>query len=225
MRLRTEVPAPGARRCRAKFLRFFPRGFRDATYLDWERDYKWRAHEEWQEQLGRASMRKLLAAGRHDEIAARAVRVEGRTHLLFSFEKMALRDAVRSPSGARAFAAGLAALLHGRGTPARRFERWCAVVAAQPRRQSRVLTWPIATVFGFLAEPERHIYVKPNVLRAAARAYGIDFGYETRPAWAPYERILSFAARVRRDLADLNPRDQIDIQSFLWVQGSSEYDE
>jgi len=29
---------------------------------------------------------------------------------------------------------------------------------------------------------------------------------------------------VRRDLRDLRPRDMIDIQSFLWVQGSSEYD-
>ena len=29
---------PGALRCRRKFLRQFPGGFRDATYLDWERD-------------------------------------------------------------------------------------------------------------------------------------------------------------------------------------------
>jgi hypothetical protein len=28
---------------------------------------------------------------------------------------------------------------------------------------------------------------------------------------------------VRRDLRDLRPRDLIDIQSFLWVQGSDEY--
>jgi len=28
---------------------------------------------------------------------------------------------------------------------------------------------------------------------------------------------------VKGDLADLRPRDMIDIQSFLWVQGSDEY--
>ena len=28
---------------------------------------------------------------------------------------------------------------------------------------------------------------------------------------------------MRRDLADLRPRDMIDLQSFLWVQGSEEY--
>ena len=35
----------------------------------------------------------------------------------------------------------------------------------------------------------------------------------------------SFARTVGRDLADLRPRDMIDIQSFLWVQGSDEYAE
>jgi hypothetical protein len=55
-------------------------------------------------------------------------------------------------------------------------------VAGLPRRQTRVLTCPLVTVFGF-------------------------------------------TARVRRDLRDLRPRDMIDIQSFMWVQGSDEYEE
>jgi hypothetical protein len=29
---------------------------------------------------------------------------------------------------------------------------------------------------------------------------------------------------VRADLADLGPRDMIDLQSFIWVAGSAEYD-
>jgi hypothetical protein len=35
--------------------------------------------------------------------------------------------------------------------------------------------------------------------------------------------LLAFCELVRRDLEDLRPRDMIDIQSFLWVQGSDEY--
>src|SRR5689334_6072981 len=66
----------GPLRCRRKFLRFFPAGFRDETYIDWERGYKWTAHEQWQEQLGRAEFRRFLAGEQFAEIAARAVRVE-----------------------------------------------------------------------------------------------------------------------------------------------------
>src|SRR4051812_39055804 len=90
-----------AARCRLKFLRFFPHGFHDDTYLSWERGYKYHAHEQWETELGRDTFGALLHEGRHAEAAARAVRIESRTNLLFSFEKMALRDAVKSARGAR----------------------------------------------------------------------------------------------------------------------------
>src|SRR4029450_2643663 len=143
----------GAEKCRRKFLRIFPGGFQDETYLDWERGYKWEAHRRWRNELGEPEYRSLLRARRFDEVARRAVRLESRTNLLFSFEKMALRDAVKPPAGARAFAEGLYELLHGRASEGRRFERWCETVAALPRRQARGLTWPIVTVFGFVAQP------------------------------------------------------------------------
>lgn len=92
-----------------------------------------------------------------------------------------------------------------------------------PRRQTRVLTWPLVTVFGFIAQPGRHIFLKPNTIRAAARAYGYELPYRSRPDWETYAALLEFAGLVREDLADLEPRDMIDIQSFLWVQGSDEY--
>ena len=212
-----------ALRCRKKFLRFFPGGFADATYIDWERGYKWTAHESWEAELGPAEMKRLIAEGRHAEVAARAVRIESRTNLLFSFEKMALRDALKSPEGASTFAHGLYDYLHGRGSLERRFERWVATIDALPRRQTRVLTWPLVTVFGFIAQPGRHIFLKPNTIRAAACAYGYELPYRSRPNWETYAALLEFAGLVREDLADLGPRDMIDIQSFLWVQGSDEY--
>jgi hypothetical protein len=214
-----------ALRCRRKFLRFFPAGFQDETYIDWERDYKWKAHEQWQEQLSQAEFRSLLRGHDYGEIAARAVRIESRTNLLFSFEKMALRDAVRSLGGARQFAIGLFDLLHGTKPLPQRFTSWCEVVANLPRKQTRVLTWPLVTVFGFIAQPGDHIFLKPNVTRIAARGYGYDFPYKSRPTWETYAEYLTFADTVRRDLRDLKPRDMIDIQSFLWVQGSDEYEE
>jgi hypothetical protein len=216
----------GAARCRRKFLRFFPAGFRDETYVDWERGYKEEAHRTWTETLGEDAFRASLGARRFEEIASTAVRIESRTNLLFSFEKMALRDAVRSRLGARTFALALFDFLHGGETSAeKRFERWCGALESLPRKQTRVLTWPLATVFGFIARPKAHIFLKPNVTREAARQYGYDFEYRSRPSWNTYSSLLDFAGQVRRDLRDLAPRDFIDIQSFLWVQGSDEYEE
>jgi hypothetical protein len=204
---------------RRTFLEVFPDGFRDELYLSWERDYKVEAHRRWREEVGgKAELRAALDAGRHKEVAAAAVRVESSRPLLFSFEKMALRDAVvRSESGARRFAEGLYDWLHGPGGEPERFDRWAEVVQSLPRRKTRVATWPVVTVFGAIARPRVHFF--------AAEAYGFDLRYRSTPSWETYSSVLELARVVRADLADLRPRDQIDIQSFLWVLGSDEYAE
>ena len=213
----------GPGRARKKFLHYFPGGFRDETYIDWERGYKWTAHQQWDDALEARKFKALLAQGKFKEIAAHAVRIESRTNLLFSFEKMALRDAVKSAGGAQVFATGLHQFLHGRGSDENRFAHWCETVASLPRRQTRVLTWPVVTIWGFMAQPKRHFFLKPNVTRRAASAYEFDFRYQSKPNWETYAHLLQFAETVRRDLRDLRPRDMIDIQSFVWVQGSDEY--
>ena len=212
--------------CRRKFLRLFPGGFRDQEYVELERQYKWDVHLDWEETLPRAEFRRLLRSKSFAEIAERAVRVEQRARhsMIFSFEKMALRDAVRSTRGARLFAEGLYDFLHGRGNVSHRFQRWATAVGELPRKKTRVLTWPLVTVFGFIAQPDVHILMKPNVTRAAAVRYGFDLRYQSRPSWETYARLLEFAATIRRDLRDLRPRDMIDLQSFMWVQGSQEYE-
>ena len=179
----TADQATRARRCRRKFQRFFPGGFRDTTYLEWERDYKWHTHERWHGVLGKHQFRALLRQGEHAEIAARAIRVEqqSRHSMIFSFEKMALRDAMKVPSGAKAFAEGLYEFLYGARSLEHRFMQWVEVVSGLPRKQTRVLTWPLVTVFGFIAQPQTHIFLKPLVTREAARAYGFDLQYHTHP--------------------------------------------
>ena len=211
--------------CRRRFLRFFPGGFDDERYLAWERNYKVEAHERWAETLSARTFGRLLAAKRHSEIAADALRIESRTNLLFSFEKMALRDALRTPGGAEAFSRGLYEYVHGTAPLEARFDAWTRCVASLPRRRTRVLTWPLVTVFGFIADPKTHIFLKPNVTRIAAREYHVEFRYRSAPNWDTYRSLLDFAATVCRDLRAMKPRDMIDLQSFMWVQGSEEYDE
>ena len=217
------ISGRAVQRARRKFLRVFAGGFRDETYLDWERDYKWRAHLRWQDNLSESGFRRLIEGGKFDEAARLASAVESRTNLLFSFEKMALRDAIRSPAGAQAFACALFDFLHGSDAPEIRFASWIAALDALPRRQTRVLTWPLATVFGFIAQPKQHFFLKPIVTREALRRCGVAFEYASRPSWPVYKALLDAVRTVRGEIASMGPRDMIDMQSFLWVQGSDEY--
>jgi hypothetical protein len=220
-----KAAATKAQRCRRRFLKIFPRGFADPDYVETERDYKWDTHVRWMEKLGPDEFRRLIRRREFEEIATRAIRVEQSStySMIFTYEKMALRDAVRTREGAQLFAEGLDYFLHGRGLMENRFEAWVKVVDSLPRKQTRVLTWPLVTVFGFIAQPETHIFLKPNATKKAAADYGFDLHYASRPSWETYARLLELARVVRRDLKDLKPRDMIDIQSFLWVLGSDEY--
>lgn len=219
---RDRDPEP-ARRCRLEFLRHYPGAFRDPVYLAGERGPAWAAHERWEAALAPAEFRSLLRRGRSGEIAARAVRIVTGVRGLSRFERMALRNAVKTRTGARVLAAGLEDFLYRAGEESRQFTRWCAAIERLPRTQARVFTWPIVTVFGFFARPKSHLFVKPTVLRAAARAYGFELHYRPVPSWDGYARLRALARLVRRDLEDLRPRDQIDLQAFLWVQGAEEY--
>ena len=210
-------------KCRRKFLYYFRKGFDDPKYIDWERQYKLDAHFRFQQELNREDFESLLSAKKYAEIASIAVRIESRTNLLFSFEKMALRDAIKVAAGARDFARGLFNYVYGQETLQERFEEYSELVRNLPRKQTRVHTWPLQTVFGFIANPQEHIFLKPRVTQRAAEKYGYPFEYRAGPNWKTYQSLLDFAEQVREDTSDLHPRDYIDLQSFIWVMGSEEY--
>ena len=170
-------------KCRKKFLYYFPKGFKDRTYLDWERNYKWNAHLEWESVLNKSAFEALLSQEQYTDIALRAVRIETRTNLLFSFEKMALRDAVRTDESAKIFAESLYELAYGKKSIHSRFQQFVDAVGLLPRKQTRVLTWPLVTVFGFIARPDEFIFLKPKVTRNAAEEYKFLFHYTSKPSW------------------------------------------
>lgn len=217
----------GAARCRRKFQLYYPEGFDDEAYLVAERAQKERARLQWQAELPPDTFRHRLARGEYRQLVDAALRIESRSNLLYSFEKSALREALRPPAAARLFAHELHALLHGRGPQRRRFDDWCQALAELRPAGRRVDTWPVATVFGFLGRPDRHLFLKPRVTLRAAQTYGFDLAYDTTPSGRGYDSLLTFAAIIRRDLerhAGLRLRDMIDVQSFIWVQGSAEYE-
>lgn len=214
---------PARKRCIQKFLHYFKKGFHDEKYIAWERQYKSDAHIQFQQKLNHKAFKELLAAKAFEEISRTAIQIESKTNLLFSFEKMAIRDAVKSKEGARLFASGLFDYLYTGGSLQQRFENFIGVISQLPRKQTRVLTWPLLTIFGFIAEPEKHIFLKPKVTQRAAEKYKFDFDYISPPNWDTYESLFAFAEQIRRDTNHLHPRDYIDLQSFIWVMGSDEY--
>jgi hypothetical protein len=217
---------PGLAAAKRRFREIFPRGFADPTYLAWERDYKWTAHLAWRSALSQATWRRLLDRGDHREICSRIVSFYARSKLnmLALYEWMALREALEDSRGARLLAPALYDLVHGPDAFGSRLERFVEVLDRAPQRQTRLAKWPVVTLFPFVAQPTRHLIVKPRVMKRAAEQLGFDLAYRPQPNATTYAAIMRAASLLRDALAPWRPRDLIDVQGFIWVTSSEEYE-
>ncbi len=136
---------------------------------------------------------------------------------------MAIREALRTAEASKHFSESLYNLIYGQENPKDRFNDFVAILTLLPRKQTRVLTWPLVTVFGFIAKPKHNIFLKPKVTRMAAENYRFNFDYSPQPNWNTYQSLKQFAKQIKSDLSDLKPKDYIDLQSFIWTLGSDEY--
>ncbi len=66
------------------------------------------------------------------------------------------------------------------------------------------------------------MFLKPEASKDFAARVGHRFHLDYEPGLevGVYESLLDLAERTAGELADLNPRDRIDVQSFIWVVGN-----
>lgn len=206
---------------RLDFLKLFPEGFEDAGYLDEERNYKVAARELLLELLNEQEFKSLLAERNFDEIVRRALQVANKTNLIFPNEKMGLKDGLKLPEHIQLFSERLFDLLYGPSDFRKRFEGF-----ANCLEEIDAAKWPIMTYFTFLAFPEEQMFLKPEVTKHAASLTKAELNYKSDLNWLTYSCLLDFAKYLRDELLamDMNPRDMIDVQSFMWCITPGKYD-
>jgi hypothetical protein len=192
---------------RNRFLHIFPNGFQSEEYFEQERNYKV------------AAKSKLDTTVRVDQAATSAgfgeaiLAVFRATNLLSPFEKTRMQDVLRGPN-ADHFVQAAARFTLGEGKSALiDMER-----ALKPHDNAK---WTVASYLPFLWRPDQHMFLKPEVTNDFAARVGHRFylDYEARLGLAVYERLLDLVDKTAAALADLKPRDRIDVQSFIWVVG------
>lgn len=208
---RNYIGFDGARRF---FQEHFPKGFDDPAFhgdqKSGERAYKLEAVEFLNATLPIEIARNASGAG---EAALAAYR---KTNLLASFEQMRVQDLLRSED-ADGFIRLAAALTDG---DYRAIEKMAPLL-----KRHDAAKWTIITYLPYLWRPEAHMYLKPQVTQEFAVRIGHPFAHIYSPALEHdiYESLLDLVETTRLEISELGPRDNIDIQSFLWVVGS--YDE
>lgn len=192
---------------RKRFLKLFTDGFHSGQYLAQERDYKLAAKAKLDDA---APLEQAIDGTGFGEAVLAAFRA---TNMLSPFEKTRLQDVLRGPRADDFIQAAARFTLDGSKSHLLAMEQ-----ALKPHDNAK---WTVATYLPYLWRPDTHMFLKPEATKDFASRVGHRFAddYEARLHLPVYESLLDLVARTERELADMRPRDRIDIQSFIWVVG------
>jgi len=191
-----------------RFLKFMPGGFAGERNIAIERTYKDRVAD-----ILAATLPIKGASDATPESAA-AIRNAGPfwSNLLSPYESMKLKGVLEGPQG-HLFVQGAALFASG--------EYDAGATSMRKAMGGERLTWPIATYFPFFWKPEGHMFLKPTVTLDFAERIGCEFQYiyDANVDGNIYKALLEMAAQTRLGIAELNPSDHIDVQTFIFVVG------
>ena len=203
----------------ALFLERFPDGFKDPAYVGSERDYKWKAHVLCQQLLSPVEIRRLLAEDDVPQLVQRVSKVVSSQNLLSRFESAALHGALALPEAAGRFLTALAELTDAPDDQTI-LQRYLQACAALPQTgATKPFQWPVVTLLPFLARPDVQLCLKPEVTKVAAGRLGFDLKYQATPNLETYRALLRLGSTWFHVIEMLQPKDMIDVQSFIYVTG------
>lgn len=183
-----------------------------------ERAVRWRAaHEAWTKKLGGGIAEKLVADADAPELVRRALDV-GAQLPPGVIDEDALAQALSVPSSTLVFFGALLELV-ALPVPGRaRFERLFVAAGALPAPAGS--RWAVATLFPFLARPDRHLVLAQKPACDAAARLGRDLGCTPSPTWAPYGALRALAAELLEPLKALGGKDFVDVECLLYATAS-----
>ena len=190
-----------------RFSHLFPDGFGSTAFATHERKYKVDASENLRANL---PLEVAIDASGVGEVALKAFR---ETNLLAPIEQARVQELLRGKF-ADEFVQAAAAFTLGNVS-----EGIAGMKLASA--ESDIAHWTVFTYLPFLWRPEEHMFLKPAVTKDFAARVGHSFAYEYSAALdvGVYESLLSLTAETKLEISKLEPADNIDIQSFIWIVG------
>jgi hypothetical protein len=198
-----------------RFVNKFTGGFPDAWYRSTSRADHVARHDKWTELLPGARLRELadtdpLIGG---QAIVTALTVSARPLLTNGGELPQLQESFKSNVGSRALLIALADLLDADRPTADLFDGYVAAFESlRPVGRKRPVSWSLISALPFVAQPSRHIHVRPPQMRKAAAGMGFDLKFHERPSFKTYDSILVYATDL---LAFVKPRGGVDMIDVL----------
>jgi hypothetical protein len=215
-----QKPLPIFEQSLDEFRNRFPNGFSDPKYIEEEREYKLEAHNLFVQALGNGQLSRLLKENCTEEVENRVLQVihKLKVPLPNKYEEIAFESSLKTYSSeVKTFFIALSHLLNV-GPDDEAINNYFIAVNELP--QTGTISpnkWTVATLLPFLAQPGRFVFLKPNPTKFCADQLNHSLNYKTNLNLLTYRCLENLYDRlINQDLKILNPKDNIDIQSFIY---------
>ena len=197
-------------------------GFASSRYQAEERDYKISLLEEWRTLVSNESLGFAISGVSPESVATEIGALLTKSNLL----PWRYNEVVRSfpnSDAARSFLIALKALLFDGASDEPDVDGFNSALMPSYRSElNETAVKPashcIPSLALWLTYPDKHFFVRPELYNRANRVLmgGTPEGQGEVMTSAYYQSALQFATNLRDALAELNPRDMIDVQGFCW---------
>lgn len=190
----------------------------DPAFEQDEIHYKRRLVQRAQECLKAEDLCQLLLKREPDKIADFLTRLESlgtSSNLLFRTNPAAgdLNILYHPNLDKTALGEALLDLLYGEDLSEQRLTRYLNFVVSQNLPNK----WTFPTYFLFLWQPRTEIFIKPASMKRFLAFLGLGDRFSSTPTTEGYGAIKQLAHDLKAALQPYEPRDMVDIQSFIWV--------
>lgn len=195
-----------------KFKEVYPGGFYGEVQATEERNYKVAASDLCKSLFGQKAFLAHLEKGEWVDLNKNFKLVLNATNLIQGrFEKPKILEKLAQEGVAKKYFCALYDCLWGDAELLERFDRFCDVLDAL-----ELAKWTYASYFSFLMDPEKCMFVKPDMLKRSIEISNHWLSYDSHPSGKQYGQILEFSEWLKFRIAELSPRDMIDVHSFMW---------
>jgi len=192
------------------FLENYNDGFSEKEYISKERNHKVKAKDLAIKLLNKEEYEELLKNSDYDEIIQRALKIINTTTLVLANEKTAIRDGLSSDDAKVEFSELLFNLLYDQDNEKQHFINFSTFLESIAANK-----WTIVSYFQFLIHSNNHMFIKPPVIQNITDIVGYDIKYKLKLNWNTYNRVQKFAKYLKNNINELEPKDMIDMQSFI----------
>jgi hypothetical protein len=201
------------------FLSLYPLGFADPAYLgDAKKGERFRlenASRVFLDKLGGGQLGRLLESRNFAVLAQKARKVLEAQDLLRQSELKSFLALLKDEKRSFAYFTALAGVLEDGEVRHDSMHPYFEALRKNPA--PGLAKWPIATLLPFLAQPQRHMFLDPQITQSFATVTGGRLIFEPQPNWRTYYSLMAMSAAYLHRLKAQGAKDYLDVQVFMTV--------